>query len=54
MRWNSIFFTNRNRKPSNNTAEAKFGLKSNQCPLQVKELMAFEDDLIKLVKEIKF
>ena len=54
MRWKAIFFTNRNSKPSNNTAEAKFGSKSNQCPPQVKELMAFEDDLIKLVKEIRF
>ena len=54
MRWKAIFLTNRNRKPSNNTAEAKFGLKSNQCPPQVKELMAFEDYLIKLIKEIKF
>ena len=49
MRWKAIFFTNRNSKPSNNTAKAKFGLKSKQCPPQVKELMAFEDDLIKLV-----
>ena len=53
MRWKAIFFTNRNRKP-NNTAEGKFGLKSNQCPPQVKELMAFGDDPIKLVKEMKF
>ena len=45
MRWKAIFFTNRNRKPNST------GLKSNQCP---KELMAFENDLIKLVKEIKF
>ena len=54
MRWKAIFFKNRNRKPSNNTAEAKFGLKSNQCPPQVKKLMAFEGDLIKRVKQIKF
>ena len=46
MPWKAIFFTNCNRKPSNNTAEARFCLKSNQCPLQVKELMAFENDLI--------
>ena len=54
MRWKAIFFINRNRKPFNNTTEAKFGLKSNQFPPQEKELMAFEDDLITLVKEIKF
>lgn len=34
--------------------EAKYGLKSNQCLPQLKELMKVDDDLIKLVKEIKF
>ena len=31
-----------------------YGLKSNKCPRQLKELIPFEDDLIDLVKNIKF
>ena len=31
-----------------------YGLKSNKCPPQLKELIPFEDDLIDLVKNIQF
>ena len=31
-----------------------FGLNSTNCPAQVKELVPFEDDLIKLVKNLGF
>ena len=31
-----------------------FGLNSTKCPPQVKELVAFEEDLIKLVKNLRF
>lgn len=36
MRWKAVFFTNGDKKASNNIAETKFSLKSNICPLQVK------------------
>ena len=41
-------------KASNKTKETKFGLKISKCLPLVEELMVFEDDHIKLVKEIKF
>ena len=50
MQWKAIVFVNGDSKTSHNTKETKFGLKSNKYPPQVKELMAFEDDLIRLVK----
>ena len=52
MRWKALFF---NRKDDDNKTEIQtYGLKSDNCPAQVKELSAFEDDLIQLVKKIKF
>ena len=31
-----------------------YGLKSNKCPPQLEELIPFVDDLVDLVKDIKF
>ena len=50
MRWKAMVFVNSDSKTSHNTKKTKFGLKSNKYPPHVKELKAFEDDLIKLVK----
>ena len=30
------------------------GIKSNKCPLQVKDLIVFEEDMVDLVNQIKF
>ena len=32
----------------------RYGIKSNKCPLQVKDLIAFEEDMIDLVYQIRF
>ena len=49
-----MFFMNGDSKASNNTIETKFCLKNSKCLPQVKKMMVFEDDPIKLVKEVKF
>ena len=52
MRWKAILCnTPNNDKPPRN---ANYGLKSVSCPSQVKELVPFENDLMQLVKDIKF
>ena len=33
---------------------SRYGIKSNKCPPQVKDLIAFEEDMIDLVHQIRF
>ena len=33
---------------------SRYGIKSNKCPLQVKDLIAFEKDMIDLVHQIRY
>ena len=40
--------------PTTHKTGLTFGINSAKCPPQVKELLAFEEDLIKLVKHIRF
>ena len=60
MRWRALFFLGKcnnndnNREEDNHNMGARYGLKSPKCPPQVKELAAFENDLIRLIKVIKF
>ena len=49
MRWKALCINNKNEKVKNT-----YGLKSFNCPPQVKELIPFENDLIDLVRKIKF
>ena len=52
MRWKAIFFD-----PSKNNTKCyqeTYNLKSANCPKQVKELIPFENDLMLLLKNIKF
>ena len=51
MRWKALFFNEQNKVP--NKSET-YGLKTANCPKQVKELIPFEADLIQLAKDIKF
>ena len=56
MRWKATFFQE-NRKNENNEENPRpenYGLKTANCPDQVKDLIPFEKDLIKLAKNIKF
>ena len=47
-----------NSKKSNDGTQkegsSKYGVKSNKCPPQVKDLTAFEEDMIDLVQTIRF
>ena len=52
MRWKAIFF-NEKKEELPNESET-YGLKTSNCPKQVKELIPFETDLIQLAKDIKF
>ena len=55
LRWKAIFFINNSKETSESCASGSvYGLKSNKCLPQLKELIPFEDDLVDLVKNIKF
>ena len=51
MRWKAIQFSN---NENNNSKTEWYGLKSLSSPRPVKELTPFENELISLVKNIKF
>ena len=55
LRWKAIFFRSNSKETSESRASGSvYGLKSNKCLPQLKELILFEDDLVDLVKNIKF
>ena len=56
IRWKAIFFMKGGNQtyPATHKTGLKFGINSAKCPPQVKELVPFKEDLIKLVKNIRF
>ena len=50
MRWKAIYC---NSKTNDNSSE-RYGLKTLKCPKQMKDLVPFENDLIDMLKVIKF
>ena len=56
IRWKAIFFMKcgNESEPTTHKTELTFGLNSTKCPLQVRELVPFEEDLIKFVKNLRF
>ena len=55
LRWKAIFFINNIMETTEFCASGlAYGLRRNKCAPQLKELMPFEDDLVHLVKGIKF
>ena len=55
MRWKAVFFINNNKKATDDYKQGfSYGLKSGRSPPQVKDLIQFEDDLVRIVKELKF
>ena len=50
MRWKAIYCNNK----ANYNSSERYGLKTLKCPKQVKELVPFENDLIDMLKVIKF
>ena len=55
FRWKVIFFINNSRETTESCAgDSVYGLKSKKCLPQLKEFIPFADDLVDLVKNIKF
>ena len=55
LRSKAFFFINNGKEITESCAShSVYGLKSNKCHPQIKELIRFEDDLIDLVKNLKF
>ena len=55
MRWKAIFFCSKDdTEDQEHNVNENYGLKSSNCPAQVKELVQFENDLFQLAKEVKF
>ena len=55
MRWKAIHFNNNNSIDNNKEENTEwYGLKSPCSPRQAEELIPFENDLMKLIRNIKF
>ena len=54
LRSKVIFFINNKDTNGRRASGSVYSLKINKCPLQIKELIPFEDDLVDLGKNIKF
>ena len=55
MRWKAIHFNNNNSIDNSKEENTEwYGLKSPYSPRQVKELIPFENDLVELIRNIKF
>ena len=55
LRWKAVFFINSSKETGESRASGSvYDLTSNKCVRQLKELIPFEDDLVDLVKNIKF
>ena len=55
MRWRAIFLINNNIKATEDYKEGvSYDLKSGRSPPQVKDLIQVEDDIVRIVKELKF
>ena len=56
MQWKAHFYNERKNAKENETQmkPKTYGLKSLNCPPQVKELIQFESDLLDIIKSLKF
>ena len=55
MRWKEIHFSNNNSIDNNKEENTEwYGLKSPYSPRQVKEFIPFENELVELIRNIKF
>ena len=50
MRWKALAFLD--KLPDNNTNN--YGFRSQKCPSTVEELAGFEEDMVKMIKNIEF
>ena len=56
MEWKAFFFERDNEEEQNEKEEPsnKFGFKSRKCPPQNQDMEKFEDNLLGMIKNIKF
>ena len=60
MRWKAFFFERNENEDQDelndeqNNQDHKYGFKSRKCPPQIEDMEKFEDDLLEMVKNIKF
>ena len=55
MHWRAIFFISNNKKATDDYKEGfNYGFKSGRRPPQVIDLIQFADDLVRIVKQLKF
>ena len=56
MRWKAHFYYEKKdvKEHKTQTIPEAYGLKSLNCPPQVKELIQFESDLLRMIKSLKF
>ena len=54
MRWKATFFLARGEEDNDEVKPENYNLPTKKCPKQVRELVAFENDLINMVKSIEF
>ena len=51
MRWKAHFFLN---PTTDSSPKQTYGFKTRKCPPQIEELKKFENDLFKMVEDIRF
>ena len=55
LRWRAIFSISNNKKATEDHKQSfSYSLKSGSSPSQVKDFIEFKDDLVRIVKELKF
>ena len=55
MHWGAILFINNNKNATEDHKQGfSYGFKSGRSPSQVKDLIQFEDDLVRIIKVLKF
>ena len=54
MRWNALFYNNRNETQLDYQTAETYGLRTKKSPPSINELKGFENDLISLIKNIEF
>ena len=55
MRWKATFFLANDEKDGEDSAKPEtYGLPTKKCPMQVKELIPFENDLLKMIRNVEF
>ena len=54
MRWKAFFFLKNDQIDEEQDCKEKFGFRTRKCPPRIEELEAFEDDLLKMIEDLRF